>query len=818
MSEQLPKYAQVVIIGGGIIGCSIAYHLTKAGWTDVVVLERKTLASGTTWAAAGLVGQLRQNRQMSNLAKYGTELYASLEAETGVPTGYVRNGAISLCQTQDRYKEYLRAAARARAFDIDMHIISKKEALDMVPGMNLDNCLDSVFYLPNDAQVNPEDTTQAFAKGARMYGAKIFENILVTDISTKRNEICGVSTEEGDIVCQYVVNAAGMWSRALARQVGVSLPHYAAEHMHAVTKPIPGYKEMFPCVRDLDGYTYFKAEGGGLLFGGSEPVGKPWGQAGIPKDFKYTRLQEDWDQFSPFMDCALYRFPAIENAEIRHLEVVPESFSADAAYMFGEAPGIKNFYVATGMNSVGIASAAGVGRAITQMMTQGYPEEELWPVDVRRFYYWQQNDSYLFERVKEAVGINYEHHYPYKSRTSSRNVIKTALYDRLAAAGAAFTLVAGWERADFFVPEGVEAKHKYDWDSPNWLPYQKEEHMAIRENVGLYEVSPMSKFIVQGRDAEEVLQYLCTNDISGPIGKVTYTPVVNERGGFELDITVTRTGEDEYFIISTTNTTTRDIDYFRRHFPKYSNVTITDVTHGWAGIAVMGPNARKVLQKITDQDLSNEAFPYSTAKYISVGMATSLALRMSYVGELGWELYVPTNFVVHMYEAILEAGKEFGIRHVGNQAVNSLRTETGYRHWETDITPDDTPYEAGLGFGVKLYKGCDFIGRNALIAQKNRPLSKRVIQLVLTGNNKAMVYGNEPIFRDGVHVGELSTGAYGFLIGTGTGLGYVLRKDGAVDKAWLDSGKWEVDVQGEMVAATASFSSPYDPKNERVRM
>lgn len=816
MADTLPTQAQVVIIGGGIVGCSTAYHLTKAGWRDVLILERKSLASGTTWAAAGLLAQLRQNRQMSNLAKYAIELYAKLGEETGMPTGFVQTGALAVCQTKDRVKEYLRGAARARAFGIDMYMISKQEAVDLVPGMNLDNCLDEVFYIPGDAQVNPEDTTQALAKGARNNGAKIFENVLVTDVLVSNGEISGVRTEEGDVKCQFVVNCAGMWGRQVGKMAGVSIPLHAAEHMHAVTKPIEGYKEVFPCVRDFDGYTYFKSEGGGLLFGGFEPVAKPWGRKGIPKDFKFTQLQEDWDQFNPFLECALQRFPAVEDAEIRHLEVVPESFTPDNAFMFGEAPGVKNFFVGCGMNSVGIAGSAGLGRAIAQIMTNGRPDEELWPVDVRRFYPWQQNMRYLEERVTESVGILYEHHYPNRQRVSARNVIHSPLHERLAKAGAAFSVTAGWERADWFAPEGTDPVHNYDWDEPNWLPYQKEEHLAVRDNVGVYDMCAMSKFLVQGRDAEKALQYVCANDISGPVGKVVYTPVLNERGGFEMDITVTRTGDDEYFIVSTANTTVRDIDYLRRRFPAMANATVTDVTHGWGMLAVMGPNARKTLQLVSDDDLSNEAFPFSTAKFIDVGYARPLALRMSYVGELGWELYAPTNFMAGMYDAIMEAGKAFGIRNVGMQAVNSLRSETGYRHWENDLTPDDTPYEAGMGFGVKLYKG-DFIGRSALIAQKARPLTKRMIQIVLN-DPKPKVYGNEPVYRDGVIVGELTSGAYAFKIGAAVGLAYVNRKDGgAVDADWLKA-DWQVEVQGEIVSASVGFASPYDPKNERVRM
>ncbi len=817
MEIKLPAHAQVVIIGGGIVGCSTAYHLAKAGWQDVILLERKSLACGTTWAAAGLLAQLRQNRQMSNLAKYAIELYSTLEKETGMPTGFVKTGALSVCQTEDRIKEYLRGSARARAFGIDMYQISKTEALDMVPGMSLDTCLEQVFYLPGDAQVNPEDTTQALAKGARMHGVRIFEDTAVLGILIKNGEIHGVKTEQGDIVCQYVVNCAGMWGRDIGKMAGISIPLYAAEHMHAVTTPISGYKDIFPCVRDFDGYTYFKAEHGGLLIGGFEPVAKPWGQKGIPKDFKFTALQEDWDQFTPFLECALDRFPAMEDAEIRHLEVVPESFTPDNAFLVGEAPLVKNLFIGCGMNSVGIASSAGVGRAITQWMTDGKPAEELWPVDVRRYYSWQQNAAYLEERVTESVGILYEQHYPYRQPATARDVIHSPLHARLAEAGAAFSVTAGWERADWFAPKGIEPVHEYDWDAPNWIPYQKEEHLAVRNNVGVYDMCAMSKFIVQGRDAEAALQYLCTNNISGPVGKVIYTPVVNEQGGFEMDITVTRIGEHEYFIVSTADTSMRDIDYMRRTFPAHAHVTVTDVTHGWGMLAVMGPGARKVLKKVTAEDLSNKAFPFATAKFMDVGFARPLAVRMSYVGELGWELYAPTNFMTNMYDRIMEAGKEFGICNVGMQAVNSLRSETGYRHWGNDLTADDTPYEAGLGFGVKLKKG-DFKGRSALMVQKAGPLTKRMVQVVLE-DQKPKIYGNEPVYRNREIVGEITSGSYAFTLNAATGFAYARRVDGEhLDNEWVEKGTWEVEVQGEMVTAKAGFASPYDPKNERVRI
>lgn len=814
MSAQLPTQAQIVIIGGGIVGCSTAYHLTRYGYTDVVLLERKELGSGTTWAAAGLVAQLRQNQEMTNLAKYATELYAKLEAETGVATGYVTTGALGVCQTEDRRREWLRGSAMAGAFGIDMHEISLKEAEDLVPGMSAKGLV-SAFYLPKDGQTNPLETTQALAKGARMKGAQIFENTLVTDIKVKDGAVCGVTTDAGDIACEIVINCAGMWGRQVGKMVNVSLPMAAAEHMHAITKPIEGMPTVFPCVRDFDGRTYFKSEVGGILFGGFEAVAKPWGMKGIPESFKFTELSEDWDQFEVFMECGLERFPALEEAEIRHLSVVPESFTPDNAFMVGEAPGIKNFFVGCGMNSVGIASAAGVGRAIAQWVDQGHPEEQLWPVDVRRYFPWQQNTRYVHDRVVESVGILYEHHYPNRQRTTARPVICSPVHDRLKANGAAFSMIAGWERADWFAPEGVEPVYEYDWRTPNWLPYQKAEHLAVRDAVGMYDLTSMGKYLVQGLDAEAVLQKLCAANMAVPVGQVVYTPILNEKGGFETDITVTRIAADAFFIVTAAGTVIRDFDYIKRRIPQDARATITDVTHGYAMLAVMGPQARNLLQNLTDADLSNEAFPFRTGKEIDLAYARPLALRISYVGELGWELYIPSNFALGVFDAIMAEGEKFGLKLVGMQAVNSLRMECGFRHWENDITPEDTPLEAGLGFAVDFSKD-DFVGKDALLAQKEKGLTRRMVQFTLE-NPEAKLYQNEPIYRNGEQISQITSGAYGYKVGSAVGMGYLKNLDG-ITNDWIMEGTYEIMVEGERIPATVHLRSPYDPKNERTRM
>jgi 4-methylaminobutanoate oxidase (formaldehyde-forming) len=814
MSKQIPEHAQVVIIGGGIVGCSVAYHLTKLNWKDVVLLERKALTSGTTWAAAGLVGQLWATSSLTKLAQYGTELYARLEQETGQHTGFDKCGSLRVAQTKERKSEYDRSIAMARAFGIEMEEISFEEARRMWPFLYTDD-LEAVYYQPNDAKTNPVDTAQALARGARMGGAKIFEDVKVTDIHLQKGAVCAVSTDLGKINCEIVVNCGGMWAREIGKLVGVSVPLHAAEHMHIVTTPIEGVPKDLPVLRDMDGYIYFREETGGMLMGGFEPIAKPWGMKGIPEQFAFTELNEDWDQFQIFMDNAIKRCPILETAQVRHLTVVPESFTPDNAYMLGEAPGVKNFFVAAGMNSVGIASAAGSGKALAQWIDQGYPEEDLWSVDIRRFYGWQANPRYLYDRTTEAVGLLYADHWPFNQRTTARNVRRTPFHDRLAQRGACFGEVAGWERANWFAPQGVKAGYVYSWGRQNWFEYSAAEHMAVRENVGVYDLSSMAKFLVQGRDSLAELQRICGNNLDVPDGKVVYTQFINQRGGIEADVTVTRLNEDRYFIVTPGATGTRDFDWIRRHLREEAHAFLTDVTSAYTMLAVMGPRARDLLSTLTDADLSNEAFPFATAQQIDVAYARPIVMRMSFVGELGWELYIPTEFSNNVFDTLMREGEKFDLKLVGLHALDSLRLEKGYRHWGADITPDDTPFEAGLGFCVKLDKG-DFIGKDALVKQTELGLTRKLVIFTLE-DPEPLLYHDEPILRNGVKVSENTHGAYAHFLGSAIGMGYLENPD-EIDDEWILSGKYQIDVEGKLIAARVHLNAPYDPESKRVRM
>ena len=810
----VPSHARVVVIGGGIAGCSVAYHLTKLGWRDVVLLERRDISCGTTWHAAGLVGQLRATQNLTRLAKYGADLYATLEAETGQATGFRRPGSVSLARNAERMHELKRLASMARCFGVEVEVITPAEAGRRWPLIRTDD-LAGALWLPRDGRTNPIDTTLALAKGARMGGATVLENTAVTGITVRNGAVAGVKTTQGDIACEAVVNCAGMWARDLGRMAGVAVPLHASEHFYIVTEPMAGVTPDLPVLRDPDGYIYVREEVGGLLMGGFEPVAKPWGMSGIPADFAFSLLPEDWDHFQVMMEQAILRIPAIETAPVRRHVNGPESFTPDGRYLLGEAPECRGFYVAAGFNSIGIASGAGAGKAVAEWIVGGEAPMDLWDVDIRRVAPFQTNPRYLHDRTSEMVGRLYAMHWPFDQPRTSRNVRTSVLHDRLAAHGAVFGTVLGWERANWYARPGMERAYQYSWGRQNWFDCSADEHRAVREAVGLFDQSSFTKLRLEGPDAVVVLQRLCANDVDVPVGRLVYTQMLNARGGIEADLTVTRLAESAYLIVTGASVATHDTDWIRRNLGD-ARVVLTDVTSASAVLGVMGPNARALLARLTDADLSNTAFPFLASREIWLGSARVRASRVTYVGELGWELYIPTDQAAGVYDALVSAGDDLGLRHAGYHAMDSLRIEKAYRSWGHDLGSEDTPLEAGLGFAVRFDKRGPFLGRDALLAQREKPLTRRLVVFTLE-DPEPLLYHDEPILRDGALVGRITSGAYGHTIGRAIGLGYVEHADGVTD-AFVESGDWALEIACERHRAHAQLSPPYDPKSLRVRM
>ena len=806
-----PAHARVVIIGGGIVGCSVAYHLTKLGWRDVVLLERRELSCGTTWHAAGLVGQLRSSHNLTRLARYGAVLYERLEAETGQATGFRRCGSISVARTAERLIELKRGASMARCFGVEVEPISPAEAGKLWPLMRTDDLAGAV-WIPGDGRTNPIDTTLALARGARRGGATIVENATVTGITRRNGAAVGVETDRGDVTAEVVVNCAGMWGREVGRLAGVNVPLHAAEHFYVVTEPLPGVTRELPVLRDTDGYIYVREEVGGLLMGGFEPAAKPWGMDGFPRDFAFSLLPEDWEHFRVLMEQACVRIPLLETAPVRRHVNGPESFTPDNRYMLGEAPELRNFFVAAGFNSVGIASAAGAGQALAEWIVGGQPSMDLWDVDIRRFMPFQGGAAYLRERTREVVGLLYAMHWPFRQPETARGVRRSVLHDRLAGRGAVFGVVAGWERANWFATAGVEPRYVYTYGRPSWFPCAAAEHRAVREAVGIFDQSSLAKLLVQGPDAAAALQRLCANDVDVAPGRIVYTQMLNARGGIECDLTVTRLADDAYLVVTIAASATHDADWIRRGLDG-ARVSLTDVTSAYTVLGVMGPRSRDLLGRLTSADLSNAAFPFGTTREMDLSAAMVRATRITYVGELGWELYVPTDFAMGVYEELVAAGESFGLRHAGYHAMDSLRLEKGYRSWGHDIGADDTPLEAGLGFAVAFKK--EFVGREALLRQRDKPLARRLASFTLE-DRRALLFGDEPIWRDDVLVGRITSGAYGHTLGRSVGLGYVSHPDG-VDATFLSSGRWELELATERFAATARLEPPYDAAATRVR-
>jgi 4-methylaminobutanoate oxidase (formaldehyde-forming) len=811
---KLPTHAEIVVIGGGIIGCSTAYHLAKNGKKDVVLLERKKLTSGTTWHAAGLVRAMLYSGNLTKLAQHSVELYTRLEQETGQATGFKQNGSISIAVNAERWDELRRGASMAKAFGVEAEEISRKQILEKWPLMNVEDVVGAIFF-PRDGQCNPADTAMALAKGARMGGVRIVEDVKVTGILTKDGRVAGVRTADGEIRAEIVVNCGGMWAREIGLMAGVAVPLHAAEHFYVVTEPIPGLPSNLPVMRNMDACAYYKEDAGKLLIGAFEPKAKPWAMQGIPDDFCFDELPEDFDHFQPILEGAIHRVPKLAETGIRKFFNGPESFTPDQRYLLGEAPELKNFYVAAGFNSIGIQSAGGAGMALAAWICEGHPPFDLWDVDIRRMMPHQNRKTYLYDRVSEALGLLYAMHWPYRQFETARGIRLTPLYHRLKEHGACFGEVAGWERANWFAPKGIEPKYRYSFGRQNWFDQAAAEAKATREKVGLFDQSTFAKFLVRGSDAERELQRICAADVGVEPGRAVYTQWLNERGGIEADLTVTRLAEDAYMVVTSAASAVRDLAWLKRNLAAEARVTVDDVTNAYAVLGVMGPNSRALLQSLTDADLSNPGFPFATSREIEIAHVRLRATRISYMGELGWELYVPGEFAAGLFDILIAKGAPHGLKLCGMHAMDSLRIEKAYRHWGHDITDEDTPLQAGLGFAVAFDKNRPFLGREALIEQRGQKLGRRLVQFALE-DPEPLLYHNEPILRDGKLVGHTSSANYGHHLGRAIAMGYV-RNEAGVDAAFVNSGKFEIEVGLRRYAARASLKPMYDPTSARMK-
>ena len=812
----LPTQARVVIIGGGVIGCSVAYHLTKLGWKDVVLLERKQLTSGTTWHAAGLIAQLRATANMTKLAKYSQELYGSLEAETGVATGFKRCGSITVALTDERKEEIFRQATMARAFGVDVEEISPAEVKARYEHLNIDGVTAGV-YLDKDGQGDPANIALAMAKGARQGGALVKERVKATGATRQGRRITGVNwTGEdgatGHIACDHVVNCGGMWGHEVGRMLGVNAPLHACEHFYIVTEAIEGLTQM-PVLRVPDECAYYKEDAGKILLGAFEATSKPWAMEGIPKDFEFDQIPEDFDHFEPILEMAVERIPMLGEAGIHTFFNGPESFTPDDAYHLGLAPEMDNVWVAAGFNSIGIQSAGGAGMALAQWMEDGEKPFDLGDVDISRMQPFQGNKTYLFERSKETLGLLYADHFPYRQKATARGVRRTPFHHHLLERGAVMGEVAGWERANWFAREGQTPEYEYSWKRQNFFDNVREEHMAIRQNVGMYDMSSFGKIRVEGSDAEAFLNYIGGGDYACPIGKIVYTQFLNNRAGVEADVTVTRLSETAYLVVTPAATRLADETWMRRHQGDF-NVVITDVTAGEGVLAVMGPRSRELLQAVSPADFTNAANPFGTAQEIEIGMGLARVHRVTYVGELGWEIYISADQAGHVFETLAEAGQDFGLKLCGMHMMDTCRLEKGFRHFGHDITCEDHVVEAGLGFAVKTDKP-DFIGRDAVLRRKEEGLKTRLVQFQLQ-DAEPLLYHNEAIIRDGEVVGYLSSGGYGHALGAACGMGYVPCEGEKLADVLASS--YEIEVAGARVAATAQTKPLYDPTSERVKV
>jgi len=815
--QELPQRARVVIVGGGIIGCSVAYHLAHMGWKDVVLLERDQLTSGTTWHAAGLMVTFGSTSTTNTwMRQYTRDLYTRLESETGQSTGFKDVGFIELATDRDRLEEYHRVAALNRYCGVDVHEISPSEVKELFPLARVDDIL-AGFYVKEDGRVNPVDATMALARGARMQGACVLEGVPATGVLKKNGRVTGVTTPQGEIEAEYVVNCAGMWARQFGAMAGVNVPNQAAEHYYLITDEIESLTSPTPVLEDPSSYGYYRDEMGGLMIGMFEPVCAPWKIGGIPSDFSFGEISPDWDRMTPYLETAMSRVPVSQEVGIKKFFCGPESFTPDLQPIVGEAPELKNYFVAAGLNSIGIIIGPGLGQILAHWIAQGTPDRDVTAFNIDRLHTYQNNPDYRRQRTVESLGLVYRHHYPTRTPETARDVKKSPFHDRLKAQGAYFKDVSGWEGADWFAPAGVEPKvEKLSWGRQDWFPYWKAEHEAAREGVILMDMTFMGKFLVQGRDAGRVLSQISANDVDGDTGVITYTQWLNEKGTLEADVTVTKLEEDRFLVV-VTDTMHRHVEtWIRRNTPDDAHAIVTDVTSGYGQLNIQGPRSRELLQALTTEDLSNDAFPFRTAREIDMGFARVLCIRITYVGELGYELYIPSEHATHVYDLIVEAGEEFGLKHAGLKALGSLRMEKAYRDYGHDIDNTDNPYEAGLGFAVDLDKEGGFIGREPSLRAREAGIPRRRLLQVLVQDPEPFMFHAEIVLRDGKPVGEIRSASYGHTLGGAVGL-VMAEADEPIDKAFIEGGQWEVDIAGKRYPAVASLRPMYDPKMERIK-
>jgi 4-methylaminobutanoate oxidase (formaldehyde-forming) len=815
VTKTLPSHAEIVIVGGGILGCSTAYHLAKNGCKDVVLLERAKLTSGTTWHSAAMVRQLRSTVSLTQLTKYSTELYSSLAEETGQETGWIKCGSISIASTPDRMTHNRRQGTLARAFNVEAWEIGIDEIADYWPIANLDDVIGGI-YSPNDGRVNPSDTCAALVKGAKMRGVSFYEDTAVTNIRVTNGRVSGVETAEGTITCDKLVVCSGLWSRRVGLMMGASIPLNPCEHYAIMTKAIDGVRIGMPIIGDHDNHMYIRDEVGGLLIGCFEPNARAIDLADLPNDFCFDLLKEDWDHFEPIIEGAIRRIPALESAEIKTLINGPESFTTDGNFLMGEAPELAGLFVGCGMNSMGMASGGGVGRALAEWVINGEPTLDLSSVDIRRFGRFRNNLATLKERSAEMLSKHYAISYPGREPETARNVRLTPLHSAHERNNAQFGERSGWERPNFFIPENTPFDPTLTYGKPGWFDIVAEEHKAAREKVAIFDQSPFGKLQIEGRDVVAYLQRVAANNVDVPVGRLVYTPLLNKRGGYESDAVLMRLASDRYLFITGTAQTERDLHWLSKQRRDDEWVTLVNVTSAYAVISVMGPNARTLLKRVSNASFSNADFPFMTHQEIEIGKTVARAARVSYVGELGWEIHIASDQALPVYNALLDAGQGLGLRCGGTVAMGGLRLEKGYCSWGHDIGTDDTPLHAGMGFTVKFDKGCDFIGRDALLKQRESGINRRRI-LLKADDPEVMLQGSETIIVDGRVCGHTTSAAYGYTIGSAVAMGY-MSLQGADAAALVKQGKFEIEAAGKRHAATASLQALHDPKGARMKV